>query len=300
MQSSADALPDEHNEPLDEQRFIELTGQRIGRLRKRQKLSRRALSELSGLSQRYLVQLENGAGNISIGRLFQLARALDCPIEHLLYRAQPVSDGSRIAVLYEAADDQQQRAVRDILDGPSGRARRVCLIGLRGAGKSTLGKCAAEQLSVPFRELNTEIETLSAMPVDEMMALYGQEGYRRMEKRALAQIANTTDSILLAAAGGVVSNRETFDFLLQHFHTIWLKASPEEHMQRVIDQGDYRPMAGNPDAMQELRDILTRRESVYARAHRVVDTHASTLAQSTEEVVTAIGELAGPSFTCAR
>lgn len=299
MSGGADALRADDGE-LDERQFIALTGQRIGQLRKRQKLSRRALSELSGLSQRYLVQLENGAGNISIGRLFQLARALNCPLEQLLYRPQPSADGARIGLLYEAASDAQQRAVRDILDAGAGRARRICLIGLRGAGKSTLGQRAAERLALPFCELNSEIETASAMPVDEMMALYGQEGYRHMERRALAQIAGRADSILLAAAGGVVSNAETFDFLLQHFHTIWLKASPEEHMQRVIDQGDYRPMADNPDAMQQLRDILTRRESLYARAHRSVDTRAQTLAQSTDDVIAAIGELTGQQVSRAR
>jgi XRE family aerobic/anaerobic benzoate catabolism transcriptional regulator len=252
----------------DEAELLATIGKRIGDKRKQLKLSRRALSEMSGLSQRYLVQLENGAGNISIGRLFQLAKALNTPIEDLL----SATGNAGIAARYAAASDEQQQAVRRILQLDDTRRQRICLIGLRGAGKSTLGRLAADAMALPFRELNSEIESLSAMPVDEMMALYGQEGYRRMEKRAMTQIANDTDTLVLAAAGGVVSDAETFEFLLTHFHTVWLKASPAEHMQRVIDQGDYRPMAGNPDAMQELENILERRESRYARAHHTLDT----------------------------
>ncbi len=292
MANPAAALAEKIAQDDDEAQFIALIGQRIGEQRKRQKLSRRALSELSGLSQRYLVQLENGTGNISIGRLYHLARALQCPIEHFL---QNNHAHSSIDLLYAAASEQQQAAVRKILNNVPVQHKRICVIGLRGAGKSTLGKLAADQLSLPFRELNSEIESLSAMPVEEMMALYGQEGYRRMEQRALSQIADNTRSILLAAAGGVVSDSETFEFLLQHFHTIWLKASPAEHMQRVIDQGDYRPMAGNPDAMQELEAILTRRESRYARAHRTVDTTARSEDESTADLVDAIRKLSGSS-----
>jgi len=290
--TSVASATDEVDDTIDDERqFIALIGQRIADKRKQLKFSRRVLSERSGLSQRYLVQLENGDGNISIGRLYQLAKALHCPIDYFLSHVYASADTNNIAARYAAASDEQKAAVRHILQVDGSRQRRICLIGLRGAGKSTLGRMTAEALSLPFLELNSEIESLSAMPVDEMMALYGQEGYRRMEKRALAQIADNTDTLVLAAAGGGVSDVETFEFLLQHFHTVWLRATPAEHMQRVMDQGDYRPMAGNPDAMQELESILERRESRYARAHHTLDTAGRSRDESCADLVSIIRTL---------
>jgi XRE family aerobic/anaerobic benzoate catabolism transcriptional regulator len=171
------------------------------------------------------------------------------------------------------------------------RRQRICLIGLRGAGKSTLGRLLGETLSVPFIELNRDIEEQSGMPVNEVMALYGQEGYRRLERQALERIVQMTDCVVLAVAGGIVSEPETYNFLLRNFHTVWLKATPEEHMQRVRTQGDERPMAGNPKAMEELNAILTAREALYARADLTVDTSGRTLEQSRADLLAAVGQL---------
>ena len=256
--------------------LILAVGQRVRRARERRGISRRVLSEKSGVSQRYLAQLEMGAGNISIGLLHKVATALDHRIEWLVGPEDPwTSEPMRVADLYRSATAETRQAVLRLLEPEAPerlRANRICLIGLRGAGKSTLGQRAGTMLGVPFLELNREIEEQSGMPVEDVMALYGQEGYRRLEHQALSRTIAAHDVLILAVAGGIVAEPETFALLLRRFHTIWLRASPEEHMARVRAQGDERPMAGNPKAMEELRSILTSREALYARADAVLDT----------------------------
>jgi XRE family transcriptional regulator, aerobic/anaerobic benzoate catabolism transcriptional regulator len=259
--------------------LIQEVGRRVRRARERKGISRRVLSERSGVSQRYLAQLEMGEGNISIARLLDVAQALDHRIEWLVGAEDPwTSEAVRIADLYRRADPDTRRTALQLLSpgAPAERrARRVCLLGLRGAGKSTLGTALAKATDAPFVELNQEIEQLSGMPVEEVMALYGQEGYRRLEHQALERVIECHDRVVLAVAGGIVAEPETYALLLDRFHTIWLRASPEEHMSRVRAQGDERPMAGNPRAMDELRSILTSREALYARADAVLDTSGS-------------------------
>ncbi|MBO0752837.1 MAG: transcriptional regulator, partial [Bradyrhizobiaceae bacterium] len=164
------------------------------------------------------------------------------------------------------------------------RGSRIAFIGLRGAGKSTLGRMTAARLGLPFKELDEDIAEASGMPAGEVMALYGQEGYRHLERQSLERVVATHDRLILAVAGGIVSQPETYSYLLRHFHTVWLRAEPHEHMARVRGQGDERPMAGNPDAMAELRNILTSREALYARA----DAHINTSRMTPEKVVEAI------------
>ncbi len=271
--------------------FMSAVGQRVRQARQRKGISRRVLSERSGVSQRYLAQLESGSGNISIALLYKVARALDHRVEWLVGEDDPWgSETVQMASLIRSADAEQRQRVMQILNpGPPSalRRQRLCLIGLRGAGKSTLGRLLGETLSVPFAELNRDIEEQSGMPVDEVMALYGQEGYRKLERQALERIVATTDEVVLAAAGGIVSEPETFGFLLRNFHTIWLKASPAEHMGRVRAQGDERPMAGNPRAMEELVSILTSREALYAKADRCVDTSGKTVRESLRDLAAA-------------
>ena len=277
---------------LSEDDFVRMVGERVRMARARRGISRKVLSELSGVSQRYLAQLEGGQGNISIALLKRIAVALDHRIEWLVGEDDPWnSDALRVAALFRAATVEQKRRVLALLDPDNAgeqRGRRIALIGLRGAGKSTLGRLAAAARDIPFVELNAEIEATSGMPVNELMALYGQEGYRRLERHAVERIAAAHDSVILAVAGGIVSEPDTFNFLLRHFHTIWLKAKPEEHMSRVRKQGDTRPMAGNPAAMDELKTILTSRESLYAQSGAQVDTSGNDVEDSLADLLETI------------
>ena len=277
---------------ISDEDFIRVVGERVRVARARKAVSRKALSESSGVSLRYLAQLEGGEGNISISLLRRISKALDHRIEWLVGDDDPwTSEAVRVASQFRAASADQRRRVLSILDPDNSdmqRGSRVALIGLRGAGKSTLGRLAAEKLDVPFVELNAEIEQNAGMPVNEVLAMYGQEGYRRLERHALEQIAASPKPVILAVAGGIVSEPDTYNVLLRNFHTIWLKAKPQEHMGRVRKQGDLRPMAGNPAAMDELRSILTSRESLYSRAETQIDTSEKTVEQSLADVLSVI------------
>ena len=263
-------------------------GERVRAARERRGLSRRALSEKSAVSQRYLAQLEAGDGNISIALLHRVAQALDHRIEWLLGEEDPwQSEVLRASELFRVADSATRARVMELLQPGSAealRARRLCLIGLRGAGKSTLGALLGQRRGVPFVELNRVIEEQSGMPINEVIAFFGQEGYRRLEAEALARVIATHDTVILAVAGGIVADPETFSRLMQHFHTVWVKASPEEHMTRVKAQGDLRPMAGNPEAMAQLQALLRARDTLYAQADVALDTAGKSAEQSLEEL----------------
>lgn len=275
-------------------RLLGSVGERVRNARARMGLSRRVLAEKSGVSQRYLAQLESGQGNISIGLLQRVADALDFRIEWLLAEEDPwTSEIVMISSLLRSSTRAQRERILEILDPQNPglrRASRIAFIGLRGAGKSTLGRLTAAQLGLPFKELNEDIAEASGIPAGEVMALYGPEGYRHLERQSLERIVATYDRLVLAAAGGIVSQPETYNYLLRNFHTIWLKAEPEEHMARVRGQGDERPMAGNPDAMSELRNILTSREALYAKADAHINTSKTTLENSLEAVLDAIAK----------
>ncbi len=284
-----------HGEPIGDakiERLLILVGERVRSARARVGISRRELAEKSGVSQRYLAQLEAGQGNISIGLLLRIADALDFRIEWLVAQDDPwTSEIVKMASLLRSATQAQRDRVRDILMPENPRVRRasrVAFIGLRGAGKSTLGRLAAAELGLAFKELNDDIEEASGMPAGEVMALYGPEGYRHLERQAVERIVALHDRVLLAVAGGIVSQPDTFNYLLSNFHTVWLSAKPEEHMARVRGQGDVRPMTGNPDAMNELRNILKSREALYAQAEAHVDTSKSTLEDSLKAVLEVI------------
>lgn len=269
-------------------------GQRVRRARSQKGLPRRLLSELSGVSPRYLAQLEAGSGNISVSLLCRVAQALDHRVEWFLSDDDPGgADESRALDLFRRAPPALRAHILETLEGHAPgpqRASRVCLIGLRGAGKSTLGAKAGERLGLPFVELNDEIEALSGIPVMEILALYGQEGYRRLEMQALEHVIDRHESLILAVAGGIVSEPEAYRLLLERFHSIWIKASPEEHMARVRAQGDTRPMAGNPAAMEQLKSILRSREADYGQATAQIDTAGRTLGRSLDDLVTLITE----------
>ncbi len=267
---------------------------RISEARKARGLPRRVLSELSGVSPRYLAQLEAGEGNISVVLLQRVARALDLGIEKLLAEEVPLDrDVGRVAALYRQAAPDVQDRVRALLSPQNPgvlRAGRVCLLGLRGAGKTTLGRLAGDALGIPFVELNKDIEHETGMPLTEVMALYGIEGYRRLEADALERISLRYDRMILAVAGGIVAEPPTYARLLERFHTVWVRTTPGEHMQRVRAQGDLRPMQGNPAAMAQLKTLLEERAPLYARAEAQIDTSNRAPRSSLNDLITVISK----------
>lgn len=264
--------------PSDVDDLLGRLGRNVRAARSARRMPRRVLSELSGVSPRYLAQLESGQGNISIGLLHRVSEALDIPLIDLL-GDEAHTDELRVMELFRNADENTRASVLHRLEhaapGPD-RAQRICLIGLRGAGKSTLGRGAGETLGMPFVELNKDIELKAGMPVGEIMALYGADGYRQLEAEAVRRVASRHDRLILAVAGGIVSEPETYATLLSRYHTIWVKATPEEHMTRVRAQGDMRPMQGRPEAMVQLRALLEARQDDYNRAQASLETSGRT------------------------
>jgi len=257
--------------------FLEQLGRRVRTMRALRGMSRKVLARVSGISERYIAQLESGKGNVSIVLLRRVSNAMGAHLEDLIPSIDPAPDWPVIRDLLRKASPNQIAQAKDILAGHGASAHRptfcgIALIGLRGAGKSTLGKILAKKIGWNFVELNKEIESQNGLSVAEIIALYGQEGFRRMEQNALQQLLSRKELMVLATGGGIVSEPLTFDLVLSSFYTVWLKADPEEHMARVRRQGDLRPMADDRSAMAELRNILISREPLYARAATVVDT----------------------------
>ncbi|RZN20134.1 helix-turn-helix transcriptional regulator [Bradyrhizobium sp. Leo121] len=258
--------------------FLEQLGQRVRTMRALRGMSRKVLAKVSGISERYIAQLESGKGNVSIVLLRRVSHAMGAHLQDLIPSAEPAPDWAVIRDLLRKATPEQIAHAKDILAGGSASTPRrssfsgIALIGLRGAGKSTLGRMLAKRIGWSFVELNKEVERENGLSVAEIIALYGQEGFRRMEQAALKQLLARNELMVLATGGGIVSEPLTFDLILSSFYTIWLKAEPEEHMARVRRQGDLRPMADDRSAMAELRNILLSREPLYSRASAVVDT----------------------------
>lgn len=267
--------------------FLAALGERVRTLRARRGLTRKALATAAQVSERHLANLESGAGNASILVLRQIADALDCPLTAIVADAAHDSP-ERLLIddLLSRRTEEELVAARHTLvalygdaAAPSSR-QRIALIGLRGAGKSSLGTRLAAALGLRFVELSRDIERLAGCGADEIHALYGQAAYRRYERRALeAALAADADAVI-ATPGGIVAEPATFNRLLAHCTTVWLQASPEEHMQRVMAQGDLRPMAGNREAMADLRRILDGRVAFYAKADYTLDTRGRTLAET--------------------
>jgi XRE family aerobic/anaerobic benzoate catabolism transcriptional regulator len=285
-------------ENLDpESGFLEQLGQRVRTMRALRGMSRKVLAKVSGISERYIAQLEGGKGNVSIVLLRRVSNAMGAHLEDLIPATEPAPDWPVIRDLVRKATPNQIAQAKDVLsgqgNGTSAQQRMtfagIALIGLRGAGKSTLGKMLAKKIGWNFVELNKEIEAQNGLSVAEIIALYGQEGFRRMEQAALGQLLARKELMVLATGGGIVSEPLTFDLILSSFYTIWLKAEPEEHMARVRRQGDLRPMADDRSAMAELRTILRSREPLYARASAVVDTAGLSVDAAAARLIGAVG-----------
>jgi XRE family transcriptional regulator, aerobic/anaerobic benzoate catabolism transcriptional regulator len=274
--------------------FLEQLGQRVRTMRALRGMSRKVLAKVSGISERYIAQLESGKGNVSIVLLRRVSNAMGAHLEDLIPSTEPTPDWAVIRDLLRKATPGQIEQARNVLAGGASAHRKmsfsgIALIGLRGAGKSTLGKMLAKKIGWSFVELNKEIEAQNGLSVAEIIALYGQEGFRRMEQAALGQLLARKELMVLATGGGIVSEPLTFDLILSSFYTIWLKADPEEHMARVRSQGDLRPMADDRSAMAELRNILVSREPLYARASAVVDTAGLSVSDAASRLIDAVG-----------
>ena len=280
------------NDP--ETSFLEQLGQRVRTMRALRGMSRKVLARVSGISERYIAQLESGKGNVSIVLLRRVSNAMGAHLEDLIPPGEPSPDWAVIRDLLRKASPGQIAQAKEILAGQNPLVQRrlsfagIALIGLRGAGKSTLGKMLAKKIGWNFVELNKEIEAQNGLSVAEIIALYGQEGFRRMEQAALGQLLARKELTVLATGGGIVSEPLTFDLILSSYYTIWLKAEPEEHMARVRSQGDLRPMADDRSAMAELRTILKSREPLYARASAVVDTAGLTVDAAAARLIEAV------------
>jgi XRE family aerobic/anaerobic benzoate catabolism transcriptional regulator len=276
-------------------------GERVRELRARRGLTRRAVALAADISERHLANLEYGTGNASILVLQQVAQALQCPLAELIGDVTTASpEWLLIRELLEHRSEPELRRARlklAELFGAGGRQgerqRRIALIGLRGAGKSTLGAMLAEDLGYPFVELSREIEKFAGCSIREIHDLYGTNAYRRYERRALEEAVQIYPEVVIATPGGLVSDPATFNQLLEHCFTVWLQAEPEEHMQRVAAQGDTRPMAASREAMDDLKRILAGRAAFYAKADLSFDTSGLALdpcfAQLRERVRDAVG-----------
>ena len=281
------------NEPPDsgEERdsFLIALGERVRALRSRRGMTRKALAQATDVSERHLANLEYGVGNASILVLLQVTRALQCSFAELLGDVTTQSpEWLLLREILENRDEATLRrarvAVSELLgttpaQGTDARPRssRIALIGLRGAGKSTLGRMLAEDLDFPFLELSHEVEKLAGCNTAEILGLYGQNAYRRYERRALEEAIQIYPEAVLATAGGMVSDLVSFNLLLRHCTTVWLQADPEDHMARVLAQGDTRPVAASSEAMEDLKSILAGRTAFYSKAEFRIDTSAQPL-----------------------
>ncbi len=269
--------------------FLVALGERVRGLRARRGMTRKAVSIAAEVSERHLANLEYGEGNASILVLLQVAGALQCSLAELIGDVTTLSpEWLLIRELLERRGEADLRRARIALGellgtggGASGVAStRVALIGLRGAGKSALGQMLAEDLGFPFVELSREIEKFAGCSVAEIQALYGQNAYRRYERRAMEEAIQIYPEAVIATPGGLVSDPATFNQLLSHCTTVWLQADPEDHMNRVLAQGDTRPMAASKEAMEDLKGILAGRAAFYSKAQLTLNTSAQGLASS--------------------
>jgi XRE family aerobic/anaerobic benzoate catabolism transcriptional regulator len=258
--------------------FLLILGKRVRQVRNRRGMTRKMVARDADVSERHLAQLEAGEGNVSIVLLRRIAAALNISLVELF--APDVEEPAEKQLIQRflerlpahRLEDVVFRLTRDFSAEENARRMRIALVGLRGAGKSTLGSMLARETNTPFIELDHEIEKDTGMPLADIFSLYGQSGYRAIEKRTLERVLRAYDRAVLSVGGGVVSEKETYDHLLSNCYAVWIKAQPEEHMSRVIAQGDFRAMAGNDQAMEDLRRILEAREPLYRKADMTFDT----------------------------
>jgi XRE family transcriptional regulator, aerobic/anaerobic benzoate catabolism transcriptional regulator len=279
----------------DSDAYLRRLGVRVRMLRNQRGMSRKALAQHAKVSERYLAQLEAGLGNGSIVLLRRIARAIGLPVTQLVHEgAEPSLDLVLLSQFLERLSAPALSEARDLLlrhfSEPSEdlRRRRIALIGLRGGGKSTLGLLVANKLNVPFIELDREIERRSGTSLSEIFDMFGQETFRRAEREALEDVLRHHRHFVMATSGSIVTDPGTMELLLSSCFTVWVRAEPEEHMRRVIEQGDMRPMANSARAMEDLVAILKSREPLYAKAETALNTTGKTPEQNFAELMRVI------------
>ena len=269
--------------------FLRAFGERVRGERARRGMSRRLLAAHAGISERYVTQLESGRGNVSILILRQVAAALGVPLTRIVDE-EAAPELALVRQFLGRLSPAQLREAHQLLasrfaaDASATRARRIALIGLRGAGKTTLGRALAKSLRIPFVELDRDVERVSGTSLATLIEMYGQPAYRRYELQALQELLERQERFVVAAGGSIVSEAETYELLLRNCFTVWVRATPGEHMARVLAQGDRRPMAGSAQAMEDLERILEERQPLYARADATVDTSGKTEAAALREL----------------
>jgi XRE family transcriptional regulator, aerobic/anaerobic benzoate catabolism transcriptional regulator len=280
--------------------FLTALGREVRRSRAKRGMTRRQLAQASQTSERYLAQIESGAGNPSVSVLRAIAQALEVPTSALLPESGPRSAAlsAMLDLLTRIPESEVTALAEDIAAraahfGNADRARRIALVGLRGAGKSTLGRMLAQHLGWPFIELDRRVEEDYGASIPDLIEMAGTATFRRHERSALDRVIAEHDAAVVTTAGGIVSDPETYALLLRRSHTIWIKARPEDHMSRVMAQGDFRPMAQNREAMADLVAILEARRTDYARAEAEVDTAGDAVEQSFAKLVEAVTALLG-------
>jgi XRE family aerobic/anaerobic benzoate catabolism transcriptional regulator len=285
---AVNTLTEDYKDP-----FLIALGERLKLLRARRGLTRKALAQLAEVSERHVANVESGVGNASIQFLRQLCAVLNCSLAEMTGdETTSTPDWLMIREVLRGRNEaelaQARTALADLFESPVSeisRRQRIALIGLRGAGKSSLGRLLAAQLHTPFIELSTQIEQLAGCGIAEIHALYGQNAYRRYEQRAIEDVVRHYPQAVIATPGGIVSEPATYKLLLSHCYTVWLKAEPEEHMDRVLAQGDKRPMSGNREAMEDLKRILESRTQFYSKADKTVDTSGLTSEQAYSQLI---------------
>jgi XRE family transcriptional regulator, aerobic/anaerobic benzoate catabolism transcriptional regulator len=282
-----------HAKPVrDSDTYLRRLGERVRVLRHQRGMSRKALAQHAKVSERYLAQLEVGKGNCSIVLLRRIARAIGLPVTQLVNEsAEPALDLVLLTQFVERLPAKALSEARDLLHKHFGepsedlRRGRIALIGLRGGGKSTLGHLLAAKLKVPFIELDREIERRSGASLSEIFDMFGQETFRRAEREALEDVLRQHRHFVMATSGSIVTDPGTLELLLSSCFTVWVRAEPEDHMRRVMEQGDKRPMANSARAMQDLIAILKSREPLYAKAEASLTTTGKTPEQNLGELM---------------